>query len=106
MTKPAQSHRAERPTWARPREIPRVIAYPPHLKRSLATALIVGTILFTINQLDVVLADGWTLRVAIKSGLTYLVPFCVTNVGILAATKRTASRRSPPSEPGAPEAPS
>lgn len=103
MTKFAPRH-AQRPTWARPREIPGVIAYPPHLKRSLATALVVGTILFTINQLDVVLADGWTLRVAIKSGLTYLVPFCVTNVGILTATKRPASRPSPHPDPEAPEA--
>lgn len=105
MTKPAP-RRAERPTWARPREIPSVIAYPPHLKRALATTLIVGTILFTINQLDVVLADGWTLRVAIKTGLTYLVPFCVANVGVLTATKRPAARPWPHADPDEPEAPS
>lgn len=104
MTERAGTQRADHPVWTRPRDIPPVIAHPPHLKRSLATAAIVGTVLFTINQLDVVLADGWTLRVAIKVGLTYLVPFCVANVGILAATKLPARQTSPGSD--TPEAPS
>jgi hypothetical protein len=55
----------------------------------LRIALIVGTILFSINQLDVVLAGRATLGVWLKGGLTYLVPFCVSNWGILVATRRS-----------------
>jgi hypothetical protein len=38
----------------------RVIAYPPHLSPTVLTAFVVGTILFAINQLDVVLAGQAT----------------------------------------------
>jgi hypothetical protein len=41
-----------------------------------------------INQLDVVLAGRATLAVWLKAGLTYLVPFCVANWGILVASRR------------------
>jgi hypothetical protein len=77
-----------RPTWATWREALHVCAYPPHLRKTLGIAGIVGTILFAINQLDVVLAGRATAGVWIKIGLTYLVPFCVSNWGILVATRR------------------
>ena len=48
----------------------------------------VGSILFCINQLDVVLRGDATTAVWLKGGLTYLVPFCVSNAGVLVATKR------------------
>lgn len=67
-------------------------ARPQHLRRTLLTALIVGTILFAINQLNVVLDGGATTIVWLKVGLTYLVPFTVSNVGILIATHRRAAR--------------
>ena len=51
----------------------------------------VGTILFAINQLDVVLRGAATPVLWLKVGLTYLVPFCVSNLGVL-----IASRRVPP----------
>lgn len=51
-------------------------------------AILVGTILFAINQLDVVLAGRATAAVWAKVALTYLVPFCVSNWGILVATRR------------------
>lgn len=51
-------------------------------------ALLVGTILFVVNHLDVVLAGKATTGLWIKVGLTYLVPFCVSNWGILVATRR------------------
>ena len=47
-----------------------------------------GTVLFCINQLDVVLRGDATTGVWIKSAVTYLVPFCVSNAGILVATHR------------------
>ena len=65
-----------------------MVLHPPHLRRTVTIALVVGTILFTINQLDVVLRGDATGWVWLKVGLTYLVPFCVSNLGILIASRR------------------
>ena len=67
----------------------RVVLLPAHLKRSAATALVVGTILFAINQLSVVIDGQATAVTWIKTGVTYLVPFGVANLGILIATRRS-----------------
>ena len=75
-------------SWSTFSEALRVCAHHPHLRRTAGMALIVGTILFSINQLDVVLAGRATLSVWLKGGLTYLVPFCVANWGVLVATRR------------------
>jgi hypothetical protein len=48
----------------------------------------VGTVLFVINQLDVVVRGASTPVVWLKVALTYLVPFCVSNLGILIASRR------------------
>jgi hypothetical protein len=76
------------PTWSTWREALGVVRYPPHLRRTITIALIVGTILFAINQLDVVLRGDATTVVWLKSALTYLVPFTVSNAGVLVATRR------------------
>lgn len=60
----------------------------PYLVKSLRVTLLVGTILFAINQLDVVLDGKANAVVWLKGLLTYLVPFCVVNWGILVATRR------------------
>ena len=60
------------------------------LRRALTVAGIVGTVLFAINQLDVVLAGQVTPLVVAKIALTYLVPFSVSAYSSLAAA---ASRR-------------
>jgi hypothetical protein len=52
-------------------------------------AIVVGTMLFAINQLDVVLAGHATVRTWLKIALTYVVPFCVSNYGIIVASRRT-----------------
>ena len=74
--------------WSGPGEAVAVVLHPPHLRRTLLTTAIVGTLLFCINQLDVVLAGEATTTVWVKSALTYVVPFAVSNVGILIATHR------------------
>jgi hypothetical protein len=61
---------------------------PDHLRRTIATALVVGTVLFAINQLNVVIDGRATSLVWIKTGVTYIVPFAVANIGILIATHR------------------
>ena len=77
-----------RPTWATWREALAVVRYRPHLLKTIRVALIVGTIIFAINQLDVVLRHKATLVTYLKCAVTYLVPFCVSNYGILVATHR------------------
>ena len=79
---------APHPTWSSWREAMAVVRFRPHLRRTVGVALVVGTVLFAINQLDVVLRHRATTATYLKSGLTYLVPFCVSNYGILVATRR------------------
>ena len=79
------------PTWRTWRELLRVCAHPTHLRKTVTIALLVGTVLFAINQLDVVLGGRATGVVWFKVLLTYLVPFCVSNYGILVATHREDS---------------
>lgn len=66
-----------------------IVAARRQLRRSLAIALVVGTVLFCINQLDVVLRGDATPGVWAKVGLTYVVPFCVANAGLLSGTRRS-----------------
>jgi hypothetical protein len=75
------------PTWSTWPEAVRVILHRPHLRKTVAIALFVGTVLFGINQLDVVLRGDATTAVWIKSAVTYLVPFCVSNAGVLVASR-------------------
>ena len=75
-------------TWGTWRDACRVVARREHLWATTRIALVVGTVLFAINQLDVVLAGDATTATWLKSGLTYGVPFVVSNLGILTATRR------------------
>jgi hypothetical protein len=76
------------PTWSRWPEAFRVVAHAPHLRKTLTIAGIVGTVLFAINQLDVVLRGDATAVVWWKIGATYCVPFVVSNLGVLIASRR------------------
>ena len=78
------------PTWTRWHETGRVILHPPYLRKTLLTALCVGTILFAINHLDEVLRGRATPATWIKGAVTYLVPFAVCNIGVLISARRTA----------------
>ncbi len=78
-------------TWRTWREVPRLCFSAPSLRSTVAAALVVGTVLFTINQLDVVVAGHATGRVWLKAGLTYVVPFLVANYGLLVGTRRQAT---------------
>lgn len=57
--------------------------YRPVTRRALRVALVVGTILFIINQADVVLRGDLTTTVALKIALTYLVPYSVSTYSAL-----------------------
>lgn len=78
----------DRPSWRTPVEAVRVVVFRPHLVRTVATALIVGTVLFAINHLDTVLAGQARTDTWVKTGVTYLVPFVVANIGVLLASRR------------------
>jgi hypothetical protein len=76
------------PTWATWREAGRVILYRGHLRATIRIALIVGTVLFAINQLDVVVTGRASTTTYVKSAVTYIVPFVVSNLGVLTATRQ------------------
>jgi len=60
----------------------------PHLGETIRVAVVVGTVLFAINQLDVVLAGKATWMTWLKAALTYIVPFLVANYGLLVGSRR------------------
>ncbi len=57
--------------------------YPAVRDRALRVALVVGAILFAINQLDVVLRGDVTPLVAAKIALTFTVPYAVSTYSAL-----------------------
>ncbi len=57
-----------------------------HLRRTLRIALVVGMLLTAINQLDVIVDGQATAATWIKSGLNFVVPFVVSNLGLLSGT--------------------
>lgn len=69
------------------------MVYPAVFRRALRVALVVGTLLFAINQLDVVLRGDLTPLVAFKIALTYLVPFSVSTYSALQINRLA---RTPP----------
>ena len=80
------------PGWSTWRDIPQVCLHRGHLKRTVAIALVVGTILCLINQFDLIVTGRATGLVWLKVGLTYLVPFGVSNYGIVLASYRGATQ--------------
>jgi hypothetical protein len=59
------------------------VVYPPVFRRALQVAAVVGTTLFVINQLDVVLSGKIMPLVVVKILLTYMVPFLVSTYSAL-----------------------
>jgi hypothetical protein len=53
------------------------------LRRSLVTALVVGTLLVAINQGNVIVRGDLPSELIWKAPLTYCVPFCVATWGAL-----------------------
>ncbi len=56
-------------------------------------ALVVGTILTAINQLDTFLGGHYSGWIWVKVGMNYLVPFCVSSIGYITAARQ--AHRSP-----------
>jgi hypothetical protein len=64
---------------------------PEHLRRTLTIAVVVGTILTAINQADVIARGDATSTTLVKAALNYLVPFIVSNLGLLAGKRGDSS---------------
>lgn len=73
------------------RDALRICLEPEHLRRTVTLAIAVGTILTAINHADVILQGEATSATAAKAALNYVVPFIVSNLGLLAG-RRTESR--------------
>jgi hypothetical protein len=70
-------------------------ARPEHLRRTLRIALVVGIVLTAINQLDVILRGDATAITFVKCGLNFVVPFIVSNLGLLSGRSSRAQREQP-----------
>ena len=60
---------------------------PATLKRTLTIAAIVGTILSLINEGGLIFHAAVTAASAWKIGLNFVVPFIVSNLGVIAGTR-------------------
>jgi hypothetical protein len=65
----------------------RICLQPGHLRRTLTIAIVVGTILTAINLGDVILQGEATSTTLAKAALNYVVPFIVSNLGLLAGAR-------------------
>jgi hypothetical protein len=77
------------------REALRIFGRREHLRTTIRIALVVGTILTLINQLDVILAGDASTITWVKAGLNYCVPFVVSNLGLLAGKRAEQQRPAP-----------
>src|ERR671910_660111 len=71
-----------------PRCLACALRFVPMLRRSLLTALVVGTVLTAINQGTTLLDGNLPASLAWKVPLTYCVPFCVATWGALINSRR------------------
>lgn len=89
MTASDESPRTGRPSAPRQGVVAWIraaIAYcavPARLRRTTTIAIAVGTILTVINQGDVIFGGDATSATGVKTGLNFLVPFVVSNLGLL-----------------------
>jgi len=80
-----------KPSWPSASDVLSVVFDPANLSRTVPIALVTGLVLFTINQLDVVWRDPGSVSAWIKSGLCFVVPFCVSNLGVLTVARAERS---------------
>jgi hypothetical protein len=72
---------AQRTGWSTPGEAFHLWFAPVTLRKTLKIALVVGIVLCLINI-------GLHLPTPAKIGLNFVVPFCVSSIGVLSATRR------------------
>jgi hypothetical protein len=67
----------------------RICGSSANLRRTIGIAVVVGTILSAINELDVLTRGDATTLTWVKIALNFVVPFCVANVSVLVGAKWT-----------------
>jgi len=77
------------------RDALRIVFRREYLRRTVRIALVVGTILTLINQLDVFINGTETTLTWIKTGLNFCVPFVVSNLGLLAGKRAEGDALDP-----------
>lgn len=80
---------AQTTTWSTPVEALRIVFLRTTLRKTTRIALVVGTILSLINQASVIFGGDATAATWLRVGANYLVPFCVSSLGFLSATRRS-----------------
>ena len=73
-------HNTEWETWT---EALRLFLHGATLRSCIPVALIVGLILSTINQSDVIVSGAATTFTWLKVGMNFVIPFCVSSYGFL-----------------------
>lgn len=68
------------------------LRYPPMIRKALAVAGVVGTILVAINQGDLLLTGQISKTEVVKILLTYSVPFCVSVYSVLAMSRERVTK--------------
>jgi len=66
---------------------------PAHLRRTICIAFTVGIVLSTINQLGVITAGHANTATWLRCGLNFVVPFIVSNLGLLSGRPRPPAPR-------------
>ena len=64
---------------------------PPNLRKTVRIALVVGCVLTLINQGDVIARGDATSLTVVKICLNFVVPFVVSNLGVLAGDRTARS---------------
>ena len=59
-----------------------------NLRRTVRIALVVGVLLTAINQGGVIAAGDATTATWVRCGLNFVVPFLVSNAGLLSGRRR------------------
>jgi hypothetical protein len=59
-----------------------------NIRRAIIVAIVIGSVLNTINSYDVFLAGNFTGRNILRIVLTYITPFCVSLYSSIKAAKK------------------
>ncbi len=76
------------PSWSTWREALALWFARTTLRRTLKIAAVVGTLLSLINQGSVIFGGDASAATWLRVGFNYIVPFCVSSIGFLSATRR------------------
>jgi hypothetical protein len=87
---------AAAPTWKSLGEAFMVCRQRVVLRRTVRIALLVGTILSIVNQGGVILGGDATVATWLRVLANYVIPFCVSNAGVLSATRAAPTAEPPP----------